>query len=283
MQTQPAQLTRLGADTPVSEILAVIERDGGVIVHNFLEPDLMKRLNSELDSQLDATPPGSRSEKQLWQVFHGRNTKRICGLTARCPSFVEVLTHPTLLEYADTLLLPNCGSYWLNTSQMMVVGPGEPAQMMHRDDANWPHFPWPHFELTVSSLFALSDFTEENGATWVVPGSNRWEDESRGPQLHEIAKASMPAGSVLLYSGKVLHGAGVNSTAAEWRRGMHVSYVMGWLRPEEHHFLQVPLEVARTLPERVRQLLGYSSYRPSGMGGRLSLVDFDEAVVEPAP
>ena len=85
----------------MSQILAVIERDGGVIVHNFLEPDLMKRLNSELDSQLDATVPGSRSEKQLWQAFHGRNTKRICGLTARCPSFVEVLTHPTLLEYAD--------------------------------------------------------------------------------------------------------------------------------------------------------------------------------------
>ncbi len=278
---QQPQLTSLDPGTPLSEILTVIERDGGVIVRDFLDPDLLKRLNSELDCHLDACPPGSRGEQPLWQTFHGRNTKRICGLTARCPSFVEVLTHPTLLAYADTLLLPNCGSYWLNTSQMMVIGPGEPAQMLHRDDGNWPHFPWPRFELTVSSLFALSDFTGENGATWVVPGSNRWEHESRRPQLHEIAKASMPAGSVLLYSGRVLHGAGENSTATEWRRGMHVSYVLGWLRPEEHHFLQVPLEVARTLPERVRQLLGYSTYLPSGVGGRLGLVDFDEAVVEP--
>lgn len=282
MQTQQLQLTTLEAGTPLTEILAVIERDGGVIVRDFLEPELMKRLNSELDSHLDTSPPGSRSGHPLWQTFHGRNTKRICGLTARCPSFVEVLTHRTLLGYADALLLPNCGSYWLNTSQMMVIGPGETAQMLHRDDGNWPHFSWPRFELTVSSIFALSDFTEENGATWVVPGSNRWEDESRRPELSEIAKATMSAGSVLLYSGKVIHGAGENSAASEWRRGMHVSYVLGWLRPEEHHFLQVPLDVARTLPERARQLLGYATYLPSGIGGRLGLVDFNEAVVEPA-
>ncbi len=280
MQSQQPQLTSVERNAPLGEIMAVIARDGGVIVREFLEPDLLKRLNFELDSHLDACPPGSRSEETLWQTFHGRNTKRICGLTARCPSFVEVLTDSTLLAYADTLLLPNCGSYWLNTSQMMVIGPGESAQMLHRDDGNWPHFPWPRFELTVSSLFALSDFTEENGATWVVPGSNGWEDESRRPQLDEIAKASMPAGSVLLYTGKVIHGAGENSTATEWRRGMHVSYVLGWLRPEEHHFLQVPLELARTLPQRARQLLGYATYLPSGIGGRLGLVDFDEAVVE---
>ena len=276
-----AELVTLDAGAATSQIMAIVERDGGVILRGLLDGDLLGRLNAELDPHLEACAPGSRSEEPLWQVFHGRNTKRLCGLAARCPAFTEVLTHPTLLAFADHFLLPNCGSYWLNTSQMMVVGPGEPAQFLHRDDANWPHFPWPHYELTVSSMFALSDFTEENGATWVVPGSHRWPDERRQAQPYEIARAAMPAGSALLYTGTVIHGAGQNASANEWRHGMHVSYVLGWLRPEEHHALAVPLEVARELPERARQLLGYATYRPSRMGGRLGLVDFEEVKIGP--
>jgi ectoine hydroxylase-related dioxygenase (phytanoyl-CoA dioxygenase family) len=209
-------------------------------------------------------------------IFHGRNTKRLCGLAARSPSFVEVLLEPLPLAVADHFLLPNCGEYWLNTGQLMIVGPGEPAQFLHRDEANWPHFPWGGFELTVSCMFAMRDFTEENGATLVVPGSHRWKDAQRQPELSEIRSAVMPAGSALLYTGKLIHGAGENRSD-EWRYGMHLSFVVGWLRPEENHYLAVPLETARTLPKRARELLGYASYHPSVLGGRLGLVDFEEA------
>jgi len=273
------ELTTLEPAAPLREVIEVLERDGGAIVRDALAPDLLARLNSELDSELAACKAGSRSQEPLWQIFHGRNTKRLCGLTGRCPSFVHALTHPTLLGVSDHFLLPNCGSYWLNTSQMMVIGPGEPAQILHRDLGNWPHFPWPSYEITLSSIFALNDFTEANGATWVVPGSHLWEDVTRQPELHEIGIAEMSAGSMLIYTGKLVHGAGENASVDQWRRGMHISFVLGWLRPEEHHLLAVPPELAKTLPEQAQRLLGYATYHPKGLGGRLGLVDFQEVEI----
>ncbi len=151
--------------------------------------------------------------------------------------------------------------------------------MLHRDEVNWPHFPWGGPELTVSSMFALTDFTEENGATVVAPGSHRWTEIEREPEPEELTQAVMKAGSVLLYTGKVIHGAGANRTTDTCRRGMHVSYVVGWLRPEEHHAMAVPLELARQMPERAQQLLGYRSYHPSKFGGRLGLVDYEDAAL----
>lgn len=272
-------LTHVGPDTSVQDWLAVVERDGGVIIDQCIAPDLVARLNAELDAWIANHPAGSRSDEEFWQVFHGKRTIRFCGLTSKAESFLEVLLHPTLKAFADYFLLPNCGSYWLNTTQTMIVGGGEPAQLLHRDEANWPHFPWPGPELTVSTMFALNDFTEENGATVVAPGSHVWENGDREALPEELTQAVMSTGSALLYTGKLLHGAGANRTADTWRRGMHISFVLGWLRPEEHHALAVPLDVAREFPERVQHLLGYRSYHPSGFGGRLGLVDFEDAAL----
>ena len=270
-------LVTLRPDAPIERILAVIEADGGVIVRDFLAPNLLRRLQSELQPFVEGSAPGSRESHPGFQTFHGAMTKRFCGLAAKSPAFVELMLDSTLKLYADHFLLPRCGSYWLNTGQMMVVGPGEPAQYLHRDSANWPHFPWPAPEVTVSCMFALNDFTAENGATQVAPGSHRWNDPDRAPTPAEITQSVMTAGSVLLYSGNVIHAAGRNRTADKWRWGMHLSWVLGWLRPEECHYLAVPLELARTLPERAQLMLGYRSYYPSQYGGRLGLVDFEEA------
>ena len=279
------ELETLTAATPTDSILDTVERDGGVVVRDMLDPDLLARLNGELETEIERWEPGSSTGNALMVAFHGKRTKRFCGLAARAPSFVEALLHPLMKEFADRYLLPNCGSYWVNTTQMMVVGPGEPVQFLHRDEANWPHFPWPGYELTVSCMFALNDFTEENGATLVAPGSHRWETVERRPELSEVTAAVMSAGSGLLYTGKVIHGAGTNRTESAWRRGMHLSFVLGWLRPEECHYLAVPPEVAVKLPQRARQLLGYASYLPSVLGGRLGLVDFEDAsaALNPSP
>jgi ectoine hydroxylase-related dioxygenase (phytanoyl-CoA dioxygenase family) len=271
------QLVTLNPDSPMKRVLELVDADGGVIVRDFLSRDLLQRLQAELRAFVEESTPGSKEPDGIWQQFHGTRTKRFCGLAAKSPAFVELLLDPSLKAYADHFLLPRCGSYWLNTSQMMVIGPGEPAQFLHRDSTNWPHFPWPAPEVTVSCMFALSDFEIESGATQVAPGSHRWSDPDRAPTAAEITQAVMPAGSVLLYSGNVIHAAGENRTADRARWGMHVSWVLGWLRPEECHYLAVPIEVARKLPERVQQLLGYHSYRPSTYGGRLGLVDFEEA------
>lgn len=273
------KLTTLEFGASKEAYLSVIERDGGVIVEDLLDPELLSQLNTELDGYIATYPAGSRSEEELWKIFHGQKTIRFCGLAAKSKAFIDVLLHPTLKAFADQYLLPNCGSYWLNTSQTMIIGGGEPAQMLHRDEVNWPHFPWQGPELTVSSMFALNDFTEENGATVVAPGSHRWADADREADSKDLTQAVMKAGSALLYTGKVIHGAGPNRTSDTWRRGMHVSFVLGWLRPEEHHAMAVPLSVARQLPERAQHLLGYRSYHPSVFGGRLGLVDYEDAAL----
>ena len=274
-----AELTTLDSDAPIDDVLAALHRDGGVIVRDMLTDDGRRAIVDELASGLEAVAPGSRSGMELWEAFHGANTIRFCGLAARSRAFVDhALLNPVLAAVADRELLAGCADYWLNTGQVMAVGPDEAAQYLHRDENNWPEAVSPEREVTISCMFALSDFTRENGATVVVPGSQllppglvRGHDVTEA----EVAHAEMSAGSGMIYSGKVIHGAGANATDG-WRYGMHVSFVVGWLRPEEASPLHVDRTRAAELPSEARRLLGWSSYHPDG-GGRTWLVDFEDA------
>jgi ectoine hydroxylase-related dioxygenase (phytanoyl-CoA dioxygenase family) len=170
--------------------------------------------------------------------------------------------------------------YWLNTGQAMIVGPGEKEQVLHRDLALWPLFVegGPRApECMVSILLALSDFTEEVGATRMVPGSHRWESFHTVADPASAVPAVMPAGSAFLYLGKTIHGAGANRTANSWRRGLHMSFVLGWLTPEEASPIGVPWEIARKYPERVQRMLGYVSPRHTSVNAPLQwLIDFKD-------
>ena len=271
-----ARIRHVDPDAPLDVVLGTIESDGAVIIDELLSRDEVARLNAELQPYVDHEPAGSRSRAAHHRMFHGANTKRVCGLCEKSDAFVDVMLNRHLLAYADHFLKPNADEYWLTTSQLMYVGPGEPAQFLHRDEANWPHFPWPGFEVTVSSMWALSPFTAENGATVVAPGSHRWADGMRIATPDELTQAEMVEGSALFYTGKAIHGAGENRSS-QWRRGMHVSFVLAWLRPEENHYLAVSEARARQLPTRAQQLLGYTTYHPA-RGGRLGLVDFQEVL-----
>jgi len=274
-----AELRTVDRSATIDEVLAVLDADGGVIIGDLLTPAARQAIVGELAASLDGTSPGSKSGMELWERFHGASTKRFCGLAARSRTFVDhALLNPILLALADRLLLPNCADYWLNTGQVMAVGPGEQAQYLHRDENNWPEAVSSEREITISCMFALSDFTRDNGATVVVPGTQDLPPGLvRGYDVAEadLAYAEMPAGAGMFYSGKVIHGAGSNASET-WRYGMHVSFVVGWLRPEEASPLQVDRERAADLPERARQLLGWSSYHPDA-GGRTWLVDFEDA------
>ncbi|MEM9562333.1 MAG: phytanoyl-CoA dioxygenase family protein [Actinomycetota bacterium] len=284
-----AELLRLRADDDpaasaerlLPDILTALADDGGVIVENLLGTGPAAGIMADLADGYADTDPGSRSGSELWETFHGQNTVRFTGLAARSRAFVDhALLNPTLLAVADALLLPNGADYWLNTGQVMGVGPGEPAQYLHRDENNWPEAVTDGRELTVSCMYALGDFTGDNGATVVLPGSHRLPSGTRRgddetDDRFEHARAAMPAGSGMIYTGKVVHGAGANVTDS-MRHGMHVSYVVGWLRPEEASPLMVDRDLAATLPERARRLLGWSSYHSRG-GGRTWLVDFEDA------
>ena len=264
------------------EILAVLAQDGGVIVHNMLTPQVVANLLNELAPQSEASHVGPKSDNENVNHFWGQQTKRFTRLAQRSQTFAdEVLVHPTLTGVADVLLKPSCASYWMNTGQMMIVMPGGAPQYMHRDSDDWPAMCSPASpSCQISCMFALSDFTAENGATRVAPGSHSWSDFSRQATDDEITQAVMPAGSGMIYLGKTLHSAGANKTVNDARYGMHLSYVLGWLTPEEAGCLGVTEDRAKTFTKQQQQLLGYRCYDASDLnGGRLWTVDYEDVPV----
>jgi ectoine hydroxylase-related dioxygenase (phytanoyl-CoA dioxygenase family) len=266
----------------LTEILAVLAQDGGVIVHNMLSPQVVANLLSELAPQSETSQVGPKSDNKNVNHFWGQQTKRFTRLAQRSQTFAdEVLVHPILTGLADELLKPYCASYWMNTGQMMIVMPGGAPQYMHRDSDDWPAMCSPTAPpCQISCMFALSDFTAENGATRVAPGSHLWSDYSRQAADDEITQAVMPAGSGMIYLGKTLHSAGANKTESEARFGMHLSYVLGWLTPEEAGCLGVTEDRAKTFTKQQQQLLGYRCYDASDLnGGRLWTVDYEDVPV----
>lgn len=256
-------------------------RDGAAIVHHMLAPDTLARLREELASTTRATSAGTKSSDAMVQKFWGSNTKRFTRLAARSATFRdEVLVHPILRQAADREIGPHCAAYWMNTGQMMIIGPGQSAQWLHRDADNWPLVLGPNERpVTISCMFALTEFTAQSGATRVVPGSHRWSDFERKATDDEVIQAVMPAGSGLLYSGAVLHGGGENTTSDVWREGMHLSYLVGWLTPEEAGCIGISDDVARTLTPLQQQLLGWRSYDGDTAAARLWTIDYEDIPV----
>ena len=142
----------------------------------------------------------------------------------------------------------------------VVAGPGEPEQIIHPDD---PMFPFEHagYEAMINCMWAVDDFTAENGATNLVPGSHKWSRDRR-PLPEEVVPGVMPAGSVLIYFGSLLHGGGANRSSGH-RTGVVLSYCLGWLKQAENSFLAVPADCAAKLPERLQRLLGYFVHKPN--------------------
>lgn len=254
-----------GMDASPAEVSEILSRDGAVIVEGAVDPNMLAGLNDDLDCFVDDLGVGLRNPAHDRMVeFFGASTVRFDGLPAKASGFVEVLQLPLLQGVADIVLKPQCEDYLLNTAQLIEIRPGETAQRIHRDEDAWPDVPRKKPQLEVEAMFALTDFTLANGATQVVPGSHLW-DPDRQPTADEITYAEMSAGSALFYLGSTLHGGGANTTDDQRRRGMFLGFVVGWLRTEENMFLTVPLEVARTMPVRVQELLGYKPHGPIGV------------------
>lgn len=260
-------LTHTHATDPLESIVAILRDDGGVIVEGLLDRDTLARFNAELDPLLERAQPDRKFLNTALDWFFGARTRHITAVASKSRTFVtDVLLHPTLLGISDAILGPSCARYQLNLAHVLDRGPGSAQQYIHRDELVWMHVPRPHPELQLASVVALVDFTAENGATRVVPGSHRWDWE----RMHtddELVPAVMPAGSAVIYLGSTLHGGGPNTTADQWRRGMHLSYVLGWLRTEENHYLATPPEIARTLPRQAQELLGYAAHDALHQGG----------------
>jgi ectoine hydroxylase-related dioxygenase (phytanoyl-CoA dioxygenase family) len=231
------------------EVSAGLRDHGAVIIERLADSDFCDRLMAELQPWLAETPAGADD-------FSGRNTRRTGALLSRCPSSVAMVAHPLILDVVDQTLWPKKTTFQLHLTQSIAIGPGSPAQMIHRDQWCFDFFPFPaDVDVEVSSIWALEDFTELNGATRVVPDSHRLPNGVRFT-FEESSPAEMPRGSVVLYLGSTFHGGGANNSD-QVRVGINVDYVLGWLRQEENQYLSYTLDEVRGFPERVQRLLGY--------------------------
>jgi ectoine hydroxylase-related dioxygenase (phytanoyl-CoA dioxygenase family) len=283
-----ATLERFDVRTDPEAINLALERDGAAIIEHLLSADVVDRVNDEVGAALDRADPDGAMFNPVMQAFHGPCTRQVAGAPGLSPTFaVDVMCHPLLLALADRILLPSCARYQLNVGQLLQRGPGAEEQWLHRDEAVWSDMPRPGPELQLATVIAFVDFTRENGATRVVPGSHRWPDRaltpaeqvmSTSPAPEQIAYAEMPAGSAVVYLGGTIHAGGSNTTDVP-RRGAHLSYCLGWLRTEENNYLSIPPARAAKLPRQAQELIGYAVHDsiPRG-GGYLGMVRMQDPV-----
>ncbi len=241
-------LVSLPVSTPTAEILQVVGRDGALILTGALDGRELDALHGELAPYIEATGDG-RDE------FSGRNTTRTGALVARSAQVRGMVTHPAVLEAVRRFLEPYCLRHQLHLTQVIRLKPGQGAQMIHRDRWAWGKY-LKGVEPQLNTIWALTDFNEENGANRVAPGSTGWPDD-REAKPEEICQAVMPAGSILLYTGSVFHGGGENRSATD-RIGVNITYSLCWLRQEENQYLSCPPEIARNFTPELQDLLGYT-------------------------
>ena len=249
------EITHVAKDVSIEKIVSILERDAAVIIDGVLPQSEVESIGPELGSSF--APVGTGEDK-----FFGFRTKRIGGLLAKSKGCRKVAEHELPLKTAKAVLGPFCDDFQLHFTQAVAIGPGEAGQMLHRDRGVWGGYLSRKIETQLSTIWAITDFTHENGATRLVPGSHKW-DRDRAPEPDQVVSAEMKAGSVLLYTGSVLHGGGENSTSDDTRVGLLIHYTLNWLRQEENQYLCYPPEVAAQFSPKLRALIGYSKGGPN--------------------
>lgn len=243
------EIPRCAADVSAEEVSALLVAHGAVIIERLVGDEVCEQVLAELMPWWEATPVGGDD-------FSGHHTKRTGALLTRCPSSEQMVAHPLVLDVVDRTLWAKKTTFQLHLTQSIAIGPESPAQHLHRDQWCFDFFPFPRdVDVEVSTIWALCDFTEENGATRVVPDSHRTPDEVKY-RPEQTAAAVMPRGSVVLYLGSTVHGGGANTSDAT-RFGVNIDYIVGWLRQEENQYLSYSLDEVKAFPERIQRLVGY--------------------------
>ena len=229
-----------------------IAEQGYTILEGAIDPafnDELRDTLREIFVDLGIEPKGSRAE--------GFATRRLYNLVPRAEVFQRLPIYDGVLPLVERLLEPDC---LLSGTTAMDIGPGEVLQGLHADDGFFK-IGRPHRPMMATTIWALTDFTADNGATRIVPGSHK-EPGHPDPNDDSIAiAAEMPAGSVMVMDSQLWHCGGPNSTDDDWRLGLNVQYVRGFFRTQQNQYLSVPHEQVRSYPQRLRELLGFELYR----------------------
>ena len=253
------QIPSFSVSTPRETIADALDEAGCVVVTGVLDESTRNKVRGELSPHMQKV---SVEEDDPTEFYAGL-TRRTSALVARSESVGGLVADEMSTGLCDRFLSPNGEfGYHLHVSAALEVGPGARRQILHREEDSFTFFSLPRPNLILASMWAISDFRPDNGGTLVVPGSHRWAEDRKAKE-EEICEAEMPAGSVLYWLGGLLHGAGAN-ISDDWRYGVILTYSLGWLRQEENQYLDVPPHIAKDLPERVRELIGYNMYRGLG-------------------
>ena len=245
-----ASAQRWGYEKPyIDSLLAEVDEQGFVILRDLISQEVMGRIREESAPHLAHE---GRTE------FEGYKTRRIYSVIEKTLSCNPIVEHPLVMALLDRLLMPN---YLLSQLQVISVGPGEIRQPLHHDDGFYP-FPRPRKPFGAALIWAIDDFTADNGATLVYPGSHKWGDVSPGEiDESKLVPAVMPAGSAVFFLGTLWHGAGANNSDKP-RLAATTQYCEPWARQQENYSLAISRERAKQCSDTVQSLLGYSMQFP---------------------
>ena len=265
------ELPRVSHDITPVDLADLFDEFGGVIIENIISDNLLAQIHKEVQPILNTTPLGN-------DEFEGTSTKRTGGLVGRSAGIRELVRNPLVLGLC-TEIFGKDGGFQLNQAQLIAIGSGETAQPVHRDQWLYNFFPFPPgYEAIIQTMWALTPFTEENGATRYVPGSHRIPEQTEiireGKRFRtEYAMNSssetirfhfedtkpilMEAGSMVMWSGQLYHGGG-NNTSDRTRWGMNIGYTRGWIRQEENQYLSISPEVQAELDDDFLRLIGWA-------------------------
>ena len=241
----------------LDEHLQRVAEEGYTILPNAIEPELVDEIDEALlalERELDVVPADN--------LFEGVRTTRVYNLLVHGPTFWKIPVHHNVLPVVEGVLDPGL---LISSLSSIAIGPDEQAQPIHADDQLIP-LTRPHVPIICNTMWAITDFTEDNGATRVIPGSHLRDEAPNPLELYDSIPAEMTRGSVLVWVGSLWHGGGANHTDRR-RVGIAMNYCAGYIRQQENQQLGVPPSLVKTFPRRLQELVGYSVY--NGLVGHI--------------